>query len=89
MYSRPGRARLKQEDSDLKCAVISGYMGVFSGEVSRVSRRDARTSGKTTNYWGPGFIIVTGRPHLLSLPETSVKKHLPKVATMESPEREA
>ena len=52
MYSRPGKARLKQEDSGLKCAVIT----------------------------------ITGRLHLLSLPETSVRKHPPKVATMESME---
>jgi hypothetical protein len=34
-------------------------------------------------------VIVTGRLHLLSLPETLVRKHSPKVATMKSTEREA
>lgn len=76
--------------------------GVFSGEVSRVSRRDPRTSGITTNYWGAcekrwRFARSGGPPICasyreatstkLSLPGTSVKKHPIKVATMESTER--
>jgi hypothetical protein len=69
--------------ADLRAQIIASQLTTY---VFETWQGKAETRGLGLEV---AVIIVIGRLHLLSLPETSVRKHPPKVATMESTEREA